>query len=105
MSISVENNHKLVEEYAARASFVHSFPVVMYIHSTRGCPYSCIMCNVPERWGRKSRDIDPVILEQVKPYFKYLEVLGMHGPGEPLLSKNLDFFIQAAQELTVRSFL
>jgi len=94
----VENSHQLTEDFASREVLVKSFPAMMYIESTRGCPYKCIMCNVPEQHGRKSIDIDTVILEKLSPYFKYLKLLGIHGRGEPLLSRNIDFYIKATRE-------
>ena len=96
MSIANGNNEVLLHEYQQRRSSVASFPIIMYLESVRGCPLSCIMCSVPERQGRDPRDIDTALLRKVEPYFKYLELLGIHGAGEPLLSKNLDFFIDAA---------
>jgi radical SAM protein with 4Fe4S-binding SPASM domain len=70
----------------------------MYIESKRGCPYKCIMCDVPQRYGRKSVDIKKELLEKVSPYFQYLEILAIHGSGEPLLSRNIDLFIAASRE-------
>ncbi len=98
MSISSENDRRLTEDFSAKALSVQSFPSVMYIESTRGCPYTCMMCMVPEVHGKKSVDISRELIEKVSPYFQYLEILGIHGSGEPLLSRNLDYFIQATHE-------
>ncbi|MCP4269135.1 MAG: radical SAM protein [Candidatus Brocadiaceae bacterium] len=98
MSRSVENSLHLAEDFASRAVLVKSFPAVMYLESTRGCPYKCIMCDVPQKYGRKSVDIKKQLLEKVSPYFQHLEILAMHGSGEPLLSKNIDFFIAASRK-------
>jgi MoaA/NifB/PqqE/SkfB family radical SAM enzyme len=98
MSISPENDQAIVEGHHAKTVSVDSFPAIMYVESTRGCPYKCIMCNVPENWGTKSIDISDEILEKVQPYFQYLQVLGIHGLGEPLLSRKLDFFISETKK-------
>ena len=54
------------------------------------------MCPVPEEYGSKSLDIQQVLLDKISPYFQYLELLVIHGEGEPLLSRNIDFFIRAS---------
>ena len=37
------------------------------------------------------------MLDRVSPYFQYLEILGIHLYGEPLLSRNIDYFIEATR--------
>ena len=98
MSRSAGNSRRLAEDFASKAVLVKSFPAVMYIESTKGCPYKCIMCDVPERFGRKSQDIKQELLDKISPYFQYLEMLSIHGSGEPLLSRNMDFFIDSCRE-------
>ena len=98
MSVDVGNGGRLARDFAARAVEVDSFPSVMYVESTQGCPYSCIMCSVPARQGRKSRDIAPELIEKVSPWFRYLKILAIHGAGEPLLSRNLGYFADAARD-------
>ena len=96
MATSEQNNSRLLQDFSRRTAVTNSFPAVMYIEATKGCPYTCIMCNVPEKYGRKSVDIEQGLLDKVSPYFKYLELLAIHGNGEPLLSRNMDFFIRAS---------
>lgn len=98
MALDVANGERLAADFAARAVEVGSFPSVMYVESTQGCPYTCIMCSVPLRQGRKSRDIDPELLEKVSPWFRHLRILAIHGAGEPLLSRNLEYFADAARD-------
>ena len=98
MALDVANGGRLAADFAARAVEVESFPSVMYVESTLGCPYSCIMCSVPQRQGRKSRDIAPELLEKVSPWFRYLKILAIDGAGEPLLSRNLEYFADAARD-------
>ena len=97
MTASRYNDHLLAEDISSRAITVKSFPSVMYIEATRGCPYTCIMCKVPDEHGRKSVDVSQDLLDRVSPYFQYLEILGIHLYGEPLLSRNIDYFIEATR--------
>jgi len=96
VTTSKPNNQRLLQDLSLRSEVTNSFPVIMYIEATRGCPYTCIMCGVPERYGKKSIDISQELIDKVSPYFKYLELLAIHGEGEPLLSRNMDFFIRAS---------
>ena len=97
MSVSRQNDHLLAEDLSSRAVTVKSFPSVMYLEATRGCPYTCIMCKVPDEHGRKSVDVSQDLLDRVSPYFQYLEILGIHLYGEPLISRNIDYFIEATR--------
>ncbi len=93
-----QNSRTLAGEYAARSEHLKSYPAVLYLESTRGCPYKCAMCDVPARFGRKSIDIDPALVKKLEPYFQYLKILAIHGDGEPLLSRNIDSFIGIARD-------
>jgi MoaA/NifB/PqqE/SkfB family radical SAM enzyme len=82
----------LLTEYEQRAPLLTANPAVIYLESVRGCPYSCAMCHYRRT---KPEKISPEILKKIEPYFKDLEVLTIHGLGEPLLS-DLDYFVEQA---------
>jgi MoaA/NifB/PqqE/SkfB family radical SAM enzyme len=98
MREGLDHQNAVIEGYSQRRIGDCAFPAVMLIESTRGCPYDCVMCIVPEQWGRRSLDISEDVLSRVVPYFRYLEILGIHGDGEPLLSRNLARFVEASAE-------
>lgn len=92
MSNGSKDFSALLSEYQQRAVQVHANPAVIYLESVKGCPYTCAMClsrrTKPER-------IAPELLQKVEPYFSDLEVLTIHGLGEPLLA-DLDYFVEQA---------
>lgn len=67
-----------------------TMPAVIYIETVKGCFYSCAMCY--------THNLKPVLikknlLKMIEPYFKYLEVLAIHGSGEPLMG-DIPYFIE-----------
>jgi MoaA/NifB/PqqE/SkfB family radical SAM enzyme len=82
----------LMAEYQRRALSVESTPAVIHLESVQGCPYSCAMCHTRLT---KPRKISPALLKKIEPYYNVLEVLAIHGLGEPLLS-DLDYFVSQA---------
>lgn len=67
-----------------------SMPAVIYIESVKGCPYSCAMCSIH---NSKPVLIKKELLKKLEPYFKRLEVLSIHGSGEPLLG-DIPYFVE-----------
>ncbi|THB76752.1 MAG: radical SAM/SPASM domain-containing protein [Desulfobulbaceae bacterium] len=67
-------------------------PAALYIESVHGCPGSCAMCHYS---GTRAKNINHDILAHLEPYFNDLEVMGIHGQGEPLLGQ-LQYFINQA---------
>jgi radical SAM protein with 4Fe4S-binding SPASM domain len=84
----------LLSEYQRRNIRVAATPAVIHLESVKGCPYSCAMCHYRQT---KPRRISPELLKKIEPYFKDLEVLTIHGQGEPLFS-DLDYFVEQAVE-------
>jgi len=64
-------------------------PPVIYLESVKGCPFSCAMCHFKKT---KPVRMSLVLLERIEPYFKDLEVLAIHGQGEPLLG-DIEYFV------------
>jgi MoaA/NifB/PqqE/SkfB family radical SAM enzyme len=69
-----------------------TLPAVLYLESVKGCPYTCAMCRTR---GTKTSAMDRDLLARVEPYFPGLEVLAIHGNGEPLLG-DLEYFVEQA---------
>jgi len=83
---------ELLDEFRNKAVNVKRMPASIYIESVKGCPYSCAMC--PEHFTKPER-ISADLLGKISPYFKDLEVLAIHGGGEPLLG-DINYFVDAA---------
>ena len=81
-----------INAYEKRLIHVEPGPAVMYIESVKGCPFSCAMCHYT---GTKPRRIPRELLDKLRPSLKNLEVMAIHGQGEPLLG-DLDFFVEQA---------
>jgi MoaA/NifB/PqqE/SkfB family radical SAM enzyme len=82
----------LLKSYNRRDLQVKSNPPVIYLESVRGCPYTCAMCHFRLT---KPKRISKDLLVKLEPYFQDLEVLSIHGDGEPLLS-DIDYFVKAS---------
>ena len=83
-----------LKEYQDRAIHLESNPLVVYLESVKGCPYSCAMCHFRQTQPqRMAMDL----LDKIEPYFQDLELLTIHGAGEPLLG-DLDYFVAQSQK-------
>ena len=79
-----------VSAVQARDQVVPFNPPVIFLETVRGCPHSCAMCH----FGRSTvQRINSDLLNLIEPYFKDLEVLAVHGQGEPLLG-DLEYFVE-----------
>lgn len=65
-------------------------PPVVFLETVRGCPHSCAMCHFRHT---KVRRMGAWLLDRLEPCFSDLEVLAVHGQGEPLLG-NLGYFVE-----------
>jgi MoaA/NifB/PqqE/SkfB family radical SAM enzyme len=92
MDTNVKDIKKLFDEYNDKKDKLDSMPACIYIESVKGCPYSCAMC--PVHFSKK-QNISRDLLEKISPYFKYLDVLAIHGDGEPLLG-DINYFVEQA---------
>jgi radical SAM protein with 4Fe4S-binding SPASM domain len=80
----------LLNEFKKKETSPVSMPAVIYIESVKGCPYSCAMCS---SHFSKPQSISSELLDKIEPYFKNLEVLSIHGQGEPLLG-SIPYFVE-----------
>jgi MoaA/NifB/PqqE/SkfB family radical SAM enzyme len=78
--------------YQQRAVVLEETPAVIHLESVKGCPYSCAMCHFRHT---KPRRVSQELLDKIEPYYDKLEVLAIHGLGEPLLS-DLDYLVEKA---------
>jgi MoaA/NifB/PqqE/SkfB family radical SAM enzyme len=79
----------VIQAFRQRQVNVTFGPPVIYLETVSGCPFTCVMCKpAPTKPLRVSEDI----LKRIEPAFSALEVLAIHGQGEPLLA-DLDYFV------------
>lgn len=83
-----------LQEYQNRSIQLNVNPLVIYVESVKGCPYSCAMCHYRMT---KPHKISENLLHKIAPYYKDLEVLTIHGAGEPLLG-DLEYFVTQAKK-------
>jgi radical SAM protein with 4Fe4S-binding SPASM domain len=69
-------------------------PPVIFLESVRGCPHSCAMCHFR---GTKIEKMQTSLLDKLEPYFRELEVLAVHGQGEPLLG-DMEYFVEESEK-------
>ncbi|MBI5395350.1 MAG: radical SAM protein [Verrucomicrobia bacterium] len=78
-----------MEAVRSRALEVPYNPPVIYLEAVRGCPHACAMCH----FGRTQvQRMAPSLLARLEPGFPDLEVLAIHGQGEPLVG-DLEYFV------------
>jgi MoaA/NifB/PqqE/SkfB family radical SAM enzyme len=80
---------EVIREYKQREVNIRTSLPVIYLESVAGCPFSCAMCKpAATRAQRVSREL----LRRIEPALAGLEVLAIHGQGEPLMA-DLDYFV------------
>jgi len=86
---------KLLENFKYKRTILDTLPAVIHLESVRGCPFDCAMCDVG---NTKSVDISIELLKKLEPYYHALEVLSIHGLGEPLLSNHMNYFVEKSHK-------
>jgi len=86
---------KLLENFKYKRTVLNTLPAVIHLESVRGCPFDCAMCSVG---NTKSVDISMELLKKIEPYYYGLEVLSIHGLGEPLLSNHMSYFVEKSHK-------
>ena len=84
-----------LKNYQEKNTILNSLPLDIHLESVKGCPLDCSMCHYG---NTKTVDLPDSLLEKLEPYYKGLEVLTIHGEGEPLVSNNLDYFVKKSNE-------
>ncbi len=67
-------------------------PPALYLETVAGCPHSCAMCTCR---NSKPTRMSATLLKKLEPHLKELEVMSVHGDGEPLLS-DVEYFVKSA---------
>ncbi len=94
---SMQNTHnfsEIINQYRNRKVNIDFGPPVIYLESVAGCPFSCVMCKPA---ATKPQRVSQELLKRIEPAFANLEVLAIHGQGEPLMA-DLDYFVHQSSK-------
>ena len=80
---------QIFQAYQARQPRIDFGPPVIYLEAVTGCPFTCIMCK-PE--PTSPQKVSSELLKRLEPSFPGLEILAIHGQGDPLLA-DLEYFV------------
>lgn len=83
-----------MESYEERRVHMELGPAVMHIESVKGCPFSCAMCHFQKT---QPKNMPRELLAKLEPFFPDLEVMAIHGQGEPLLG-DVGYFVEQSVE-------
>lgn len=70
-----------------RKVILDTYPTQLQLESTSFCNAQCIMCSHYYAGNRDALDMNTETLGKLSELFPYLDILIMHGNGEPFLSK------------------
>ena len=84
-------NRVLYDEYVNCTVDVQTTPALIYLESVVGCPFDCIMCSLGKT---PISHVSQELLDKLEPYYDDLEYLSIHGAGEPLATKYLNYFAE-----------
>lgn len=86
-----------------------SYPSQLQLESTSFCNARCIMCSHYYAENSGATDMTPKLLDKLKELFPYLQIIIMHGNGEPFISKtfqqSVDTYAQYGIVLTTNTNL
>ena len=83
------NRLKIEIGYLLEETTLRSYPVQLQMESTSFCNARCIMCSHYYAGNAGALDMSDEMLEKLERILPYIEILIMHGNGEPFLSRNL----------------
>jgi len=100
------NKLQMIQAFNRRQYDVGYVPPVITIEVSSMCNLNCFMCGRDTRWPRKvknmSFEIYRKILDEIS---SYVELVSLHGSGEPLLNKELPRMIEYASRKGVKTLL
>lgn len=85
-----EYNKRLINfEIENNLSIVRSYPEEITISTTTRCNMDppCVICERNLRTKDLEYDIDPTVIDKIKPIFKHADRVYLHCGGEPLMTK------------------
>lgn len=82
--IKIELNHMM------KNTVLDTYPSQLQLESTGFCNAQCIMCSHYYAGNENASDIHSEMLEKLSEILPYLDIIIMHGNGEPFVSKSFN---------------
>lgn len=84
------NKIKVSLNYIMRKKILDTFPTQLQLETTSFCNAQCIMCSHYYAGNKGAVDMSRSMLEKLSELLPYLEIVIMHGNGEPFSSRLFD---------------
>ena len=96
------NKIKIEINRVLRNVILDTYPSQLQLESTSYCNARCIMCSHYYASNKGALDMDERMLGRLEELLPYLEVIIMHGNGEPLISKMFDTCVETYASYGIR---
>lgn len=80
------------------------YPKEIQIEHTNRCNARCIMCGHFNADKRYCRDLPPQVFQRLEAFLPFCRYVGLHGYGEPFLTRNLEAYLKVYQKYGVRLY-
>ncbi len=90
--------------YFSRSERVHSKPLILNLEPTNNCPMKCVMCPrqyMKRKVGNMGFELFKKIIDQVKVYHKYIELLHF---GDPLMHPQIFDFVDYCHKKGIKVY-
>ena len=96
------NKIKIEINRVLRNVILDTYPSQLQLESTSFCNARCIMCSHYYASNKGALDMDDRMLGRLEELLPYLEIIIMHGNGEPLISRMFDTCVETYASYGIR---
>ncbi|MBV1708947.1 MAG: SPASM domain-containing protein [Erysipelothrix sp.] len=96
------NKIKIFFNRLLKREVLDTYPSRIQLESTSVCNAQCIMCRHFYAGNHGAVDMDDRLISKLKEVFPYIEVLIMHGNGEPFISRTFDACIDIYSKYNIK---
>lgn len=93
----------IVTHVKGHSKWLH-YPRELQIEHTNKCNARCIMCGHHNVDKSKCTDIDDVVFKNLEKFLPFCKYVGLHGYGEPFLTKKLKEYFEIYKKYNVRLY-
>ncbi len=97
-----KNAERAKRHRADESGRVDYYPRYIQLEQTNRCQARCIMCNHFILGNRGSSDLNPAVIDALKPALPFCEVLMLNGDGEPFLCADIAHHLELYSHYGVR---
>jgi len=87
------NAFKIELNHIRKKTLLDTFSKFLQIECTNVCNARCIMCNHFYDYGRQNLHINNEFIDKIDKILPYIEVMSLHGQGEPFLCKDISKYL------------